>query len=335
MTIEMRQDKITGQCVIYAPGRGQRPRDFRRNRKKNPLPVFDENCPFCPGNEKMLPSIIQQLPERSTDNWQTQIVPNKYPILLPDQEQKREVRGLYSTMAGYGRHEVIIESPCHNQTLPAMPPEDVGIIVETYHKRYLDLMRQREHMMLLIFRNHGARAGTSLLHPHSQLVVTGFIPQRIRCREQEARRYFDQWGQCVYCDILKFEKESKERLVLENKSFLAFVPFAAESPFEIWIVPKRHQSDFSLVNDPQKMDLAEALRQVLALLYTKLNDPDYNLMILTSSQCRTEEPQLHWYVRIRPQVTTPAGFEIGTGISVNPSLPEENAIYLKKSDPDH
>jgi UDPglucose--hexose-1-phosphate uridylyltransferase len=147
-------------------------------------------------------------------------------------------------------------------------------------------------MMILVFRNRGAQAGTSLIHPHSQAIATGMVP--------------------------------------ENPSFLAFVPYAAEVPFEIWILPKQHQASFGQISDESKLDLAVSLRDILGRLHLRLKNPDYNYIIVTSPQYKADEPQLHWYLQIRPRLTTRAGFEIGSGISINPSLPEADADFLNK-----
>jgi UDPglucose--hexose-1-phosphate uridylyltransferase len=132
----------------------------------------------------------------------------------------------------------------------------------------------------------------------------------------------------VYCDMLSWEQADRRRVVLENESFVAFVPFAAEVPFETWIVPRRHQSDFGRTTATERVDLARALREILARLYTKLHDPDYNYVI--NSAPRMHEPHLHWFVRLRPRLVTRAGFEIGSGMRINPSLPEADAAFLNE-----
>jgi UDPglucose--hexose-1-phosphate uridylyltransferase len=210
-----------------------------------------------------------------------------------------------------------------------MSIEEVEIIIETYHKRYMDLMLVHENLMAIIFRNHGMQAGASLSHPHSQIIVTGMVPRHIRWREQEAQQYYDEWARCVYCDILEFETSNRRRVIEENQSFLAFVPFAAEVPFEVWIMPKNHQADFGSISDQEKGDFALMLKNILTKLYEKLNDPDYNYVINTAARYKAEEPQIHWYCQIQPRLTTQAGFELGAGISINPSLPETDADFLK------
>lgn len=172
----------------------------------------------------------------------------------------------------------------------------VPSVIEAYYRRYTDLIKKNDNMMIIIFRNNGLRAGTSLVHPHSQLIATGMVPNYIRWREEEAQRYFDEWGRCVYCDILNYEMADKRRVIYENKSFVAFIPFAAEVPFEVWIMPKKHKADFGDISDSEKSNLAVALQDILGRIYRKLNDPDYNYVINTSSRYRAKEPRLHWYL---------------------------------------
>jgi UDPglucose--hexose-1-phosphate uridylyltransferase len=278
----------------------------------------------------MLQSIIAERPHPSGKGWQTRVVPNKYPALTTLGDNRRYHVGFYLAMRGYGNHEVIVESRRHDRHGALMSVPEVETIVHTYHERYRALMEDHENMMIIIFRNHGARAGTSLIHPHSQLIVTGIVPNFIRWREEQAQRYFDTWGRCVFCDMLQSERADRRRLVFENESFLAFVPFAAEVPFETWLMPKRHQADFGQISDREKSDLAAGLHHILKGLYDKLNDPDYNYVINTAPRYKADEPQLHWYLQVRPRLTTRAGFEIGSGISINPSLPEADAEFMRE-----
>lgn len=324
---EIRQNKVTRQWVIYAPARRERPKDFRQPREKRQLPEHVERCPFCPGNEHMLPPIILEIKDKK--GWKTRAVPNKFPALTPEGNLSRFNKGIYLAMEGYGHHEVIIETPFHNREIGLMTVKEVESIIEIYYRRYIALMKENENMMIIIFRNHGLHAGTSLIHPHSQIIATGMVPHYIRWREEEAQHYFDEWGRCIYCDIMKYEIKDGKRVIYENKSFFAFVPFAAEVPFEIWIIPKEHKADFGDISDREKKDLSVALQRILEKLFIKLHDPNYNYIINTSARYRAQEPQLHWYLQIMPRLLTRAGFEIGSGISINPSIPEDDARLLK------
>jgi len=278
----------------------------------------------------MLTDILLETPGRGDDPWSTRAVPNKYPALEPDGHSDRRTAGPYLTMEGVGKHEVIIETPHHNRQIAQMEVREVETVLETYHRRYTDLMTELSFAFSVLFRNHGEHAGTSLLHPHSQIIASNFVPQHVRRREEKAQSYHDQWGKCVVCDMIHFEREMQSRVILENQYFVAFVPFAAEMPCELWITPFRHASDFGSISDEEKGGLASILHKAIQKLYYHLNDPDYNYVLITASAGKAAEPQLHWYLRILPRLTMRAGFEIGSGICINPSLPEQDAELLRK-----
>lgn len=327
----MRHDKTTDNWVIFSTQRRKRPRELRQEKKRvEDIPAHDRGCPFCPGNEHMLDEIIMQGGEGDYGTWLTRVVPNKFPALVPQGGRGRREEGIYLAMDGFGRHEVLIENPMHNLQMALLSGDAVRGILETYHTRYLRLMDEEDNMMVLIFRNHGPKAGTSLIHPHSQIIATSIVPWYIRFREEKAQAYHDKWGRCVYCDILSFEAEERRRIIHENSSFVGFIPFAAEVPFEIWIVPRRHRADFGSITVPEKDDLTEILRKILGVLFERLNDPDYNYVIHTAPRYKAGEPHIHWFIRIRPRLTTQAGFEIGSGMSINPSMPEDDADFLRK-----
>ena len=331
MSSEIRQNKVTKEWVIFASARGDRPHDFRPvQAAQPPQPPHDAGCPFCVGNEHMLPTILAERPAEAPAPWATRVVWNKYPALTPAATPERSDAGIYLHMPGYGHHEVIIENPYHNRDLVDQPLAGVEGVIETYRQRYAALRHDPRNVLILLFRNHGPRAGASLRHPHSQLIAAGIIPRHIRWREDEAQRYFDERGRCVYCDVAAFEAADRQRVVLESDTFISFVPYAAEVPFEIWIVPKRHQADFEQISDAEQADLAQTLHTILGRLRALLNDPDYNYVISTSTR-RADDRHLHWYVRLRPRLVTRAGFEIGTGIRINPSLPEADAALLREA----
>lgn len=328
-TNEMRQNLITGQWVIYALSRRKRPRELLMPRHApEGQPVYDANCPFCPGNEDKLPAILFES-KGSDPLWQVRIVTNKYPALTPDGNLKRVNQGIHMAMDGYGHHEVIIESPLHNRHISAMSVQEAELVIECCHRRYTELIHMDRNMVVIIFRNHGRRAGASLSHPHSQVISTGIVPSHIRSREIRASAYYDEWGRCVYCAILEEELRFGRRIVCENESFVSFVPYAAEEPFEMWILPRVHRADFADVTDGEKADLASILLVLLQKLSSKLQDPDYNYVIHSCAKYRSGEPQEHWFLRIRPRLTTKAGFEIGSGMSINTDLPEDDASFLQ------
>lgn len=329
MSHEMRQNKLTGQWVIFATERALRPGDYDDTGPPVAASVehYESRCPFCAGNEDMLPEIIMETMHNQA--WQVRVVPNKYPMLMDQLDNLREERGLFLAMPGNGKHEVIIDHPLHNMDFPDMEAIEVRRVFETYRWRYIQLMATHDAMSVVIFRNHGREAGASLVHPHSQLVVTGIVPPEIRWQEQRSQEYFDTWGRNLMGDILKQELEDGLRIVRENESFVAFVPYAADVPFEIWIVPRRQQADFADISSDELSDLSAIVQFVLTRLRDMLNDPAYNFVIRSAARFRADEPHLHWYLEIRPRLTTRAGFELATGMLVNPSLPEMDAALLR------
>jgi UDPglucose--hexose-1-phosphate uridylyltransferase len=185
---------------------------------------------------------------------------------------------------------------------------------------------------IIYFKNHGPRAGTSLIHPHCQIIGLPMVPYEVRSRNEEARRFFDDTGRCVYCTMLQDEVREGSRIVAENPQYVAFLPYAALSPFHIWLLPREHLSNFLVVSERALDGLADIVRKVLRKLYYGLNDPDYNVVLKTAPAKEWHSEYLHWYVTIIPRVTQTAGFELGSGMFINTALPEDSAAFLRSID---
>jgi UDPglucose--hexose-1-phosphate uridylyltransferase len=257
------------------------------------------------------------------------VVRNKYPALDTRAEMKKIAGKFFRTASGVGEHEVIIETPRHDQTLATLSPRRTEEVCLVYLRRYRALEKDKRFKLILIFRNHGASAGTSLKHPHSQAIALPLVPANIRHLLEEAMRYYDDHGSCVFCDMTREELAAKKRIITENERFVAFHPFASRSPFETWIVPKKHNACFGSISENEARPLAGMLRGVLKALYDKLGDPDYNLIVRTAPIRDAEEDYYHWHVQILPRLTTPAGFELGSGVYINTSLRERTAKFVR------
>jgi UDPglucose--hexose-1-phosphate uridylyltransferase len=329
MKSQFRQNKLTGEWVIFAPSRRRRPMDFIPEVCPVEMPEYDPDCPFCPGNEDKLSRVICETRDKGGQTWSSRVFYNKYPALTPDGDNSRDQSGIYLERDGFGRHLVIVESPRHNLQMCGMAQNELLVVIDSYHQCHLMLADDPRVMLIMLFKNYGRTAGASLHHPHSQVVASGVVPKFIRDRESEAQRYFDEMGRCVMCDILDFERLDRQRVLFDNKSFMVFIPFAAEVPFELWVVPKRHFADFKDVTQIEKADMAESLEWVMRAFKEKLHCPDYNFAINSCTRYKSEEPQLHWFLIIVPRLTTRAGFEIGSGMCINPSLPEDDAEFLR------
>jgi UDPglucose--hexose-1-phosphate uridylyltransferase len=333
---ELRQNRATKNWIIISSERARRPDDFRCLDESETLPDHDPACPFCRGNESMTPAEVMAVrPSGSRANgpgWTLRVVPNKYAALQPVGEQtRREEHDFFRKMDGVGRHEVIIESPLHNETIGTMSQKKVEQILLAYRERYLRISEEGSFQHVTIFRNNGEGAGTSLAHPHSQLIATPMVPTQMRQVLEEAIRYYDDRGSCVYCDMIQEEMAAKKRIVLKDEDFVVFEPFASRKPFETWIVPRRHNASFGNISTTEAKKCARVLQRVLGALHHHLGNPDYNMMVCTAPFKDANESYYHWHVEILPRLTTTAGFELGSGIFINVTLPEQTARYLSNA----
>ena len=334
---ELRQNPATKEWVIIATERAQRPEAFKREKEEEPASdKTSDSCPFCTGNEKLTPPEVMAYRDYgtkpNTPGWWIRVIPNKFPALTPQGNiQRIMLDDFFRYMDGVGEHEVIIEDPRHDQTIATMPQKQVEEIFLAYRERCLMLKKDPRFEHIQIFKNHGPAAGTSVRHPHSQLIASPITPMHIRHRVEEAMRYFDDNGECVFCVMLKKELKNKERLILETDSFAAFVPFAAKSPFETWVVPKKHDSSFESIKPQTCKELGYVMKVLLSKVYTSLKDPDYNF-IIRSSPCHEKDVEYyHWHIHIIPRVAQAAGFELGSGMFINTIIPENAARFLKEA----
>jgi UDPglucose--hexose-1-phosphate uridylyltransferase len=326
---ELRYNIITGDWVILATERAKRPHDFIKAKKEEDiLPVYKENCPFCPGNEVKTPDEIFRLCDK--EKWKARSIPNLFGALSPQTKPERHIEGIYISMGGFGNHEVIIENPRHNTCIALMSDMEVEDIIRVYKNRYASLQNTPQIESIIIFKNHGIGAGTSLEHPHSQLIATPIIPPQIKNRIQIAENFFEKTGACVYCKTIEEELKIKERVILETDNFISFLPYAGAMPFMIWICPKRHMSGFADIVEAEISDLARSLKITLQKLYYGLSNPDFNYVIRSFAAEEKNAKYLHWYLNIIPRISQPAGFELGTAMAINTALPEESAEFLRQ-----
>lgn len=325
---EFRQNFITKEWVIIATERARRPEQFAEERvARPPLPEHDPSCPFCPGNESRTGEETYRV---DGESWSVRAVRNKFAPLDPRSSAQREFAGKFLSSGGYGIAEVIIESPLHNRTLAMMGQREVEGILRAMLARYQSLAATPNICLITLFKNHGARAGTSLEHAHAQIIATPIIPPHVRDPFQKAMLHFDTYGVCGYCEMLEEELRQELRIVHRNRSFVVYCPYASRTPFEVRILPRRHAASFAWIAPEEMGDLAEALSVTLRKLNAALEYPDYNFMVRSSPIGDEDVRYLHWYFLLIPKITTPAGFELGTGIYINTVYPEACAEYLRR-----
>lgn len=341
---ELRKDPISERWVIISTERGKRPTDFKMpSVAEESAGSGGAKCPFCKGNEAKTPPEIKAWRKPgtmpNTPGWDIRIVQNKFPALTLEGDVNRTGMGVFDMMSGIGAHEVIIETPEHEMNIPDMSDEHVEKVLWAYKQRIIDLSSDKRFRYVLIFKNYGKTAGASLAHPHSQLISTPITPRYVKLELSNSRQYFLEKERCIFCDIIRQELGSGERIVYENEYFVAFTPFASRFPFEIWIMPRRHEYSFEIMPDEERLLLAKCLKDVLNRLRTCLNDPPYNYVLHTAPNPipRPGKPDywgtiqfdFHWHMEIIPRLTKMAGFEWGSGLYINPTSPEQAAKFLR------
>lgn len=327
---ELRQEPITKNWVIIATERSKRPSAFpvRQDERKG------GTCPFCKGNEKLTPPEIIAYREAGTKpdepGWWIRVVPNKFPALESGKELEIR-RNFFTSMSGVGVHEVIIESPEHDQSLEQHDLVQIQEIFRAWRDRFNALIAREPIRYVQIFKNEGVVAGASLEHPHSQLIATPLIPAVIEHELNGASAFYMDGGSCPYCLMISHEVASGDRLIAENQQFIAFCPFASRFPFEISIYPRRHQASFSGLDESMIKSLSAIVKETMQKLTTSLSKPPYNLTLHTAPVGFAEAPYYHWHLEILPRMTIVAGFEWGTGFYINPTPPENAAKYLRET----
>jgi UDPglucose--hexose-1-phosphate uridylyltransferase len=327
--LEFRKDPVIGRWVIISTERGLRPTDLKTQTQHYP----DRLCPFCPGHEHLTtPEIYAIRSDRSEPNtpgWQLRVIPNKFPALQIEGHLRQRADGIYDKMNGIGAHEVIVESPEHDQILTDFSDNQVTNIFLAYRSRITDLIKDTRLRYVMVFKNYGLAAGASLAHPHSQLIATPIVPKRVTEELIGSESYYRYKERCVFCDIVNQELDDEKRLIDHNEDFLAISPYAPRCPFETWILPKRHSPFFEQISDTALENLSKLLLSIMKRLHVVLENPPYNILIHNAPFHYKFQEAYHWHVEIMPRSTWIAGFEWGTGFYINPTPPEESAEFLR------
>jgi UDPglucose--hexose-1-phosphate uridylyltransferase len=326
---ELRQNFFTKEWVIIATERAKRPEELATHRAAQSIPAFVETCPFCPGNENKTPPEVMRFPVNRAEPWAVRVIPNKFAALSGEAQPTRSLQHLRRRIDGFGFHEVIIDGPDHSGCMALLPVEHVGKILGVYKERYNALSADQRVNHVTIFKNHGADAGASLQHPHSQLIATPVIPSQVRHRLHEALRHFDDAGECMFCHMVESEIEDQSRIVIKSDLFVAMEVFASATPFATHIFPLRHMASFGEINTAEIGDLAHVLRTLLAKVYVGLQNPDLNFTVRSGPSDYVRARHFHWYVSVIPRLTRVAGFELGSGMFINTVLPEAAAEFLR------
>ena len=313
--MELRKDYILRRFVIVSELRGKRPFEFKESEVEDDA----SKCVFCPGKENETPSEIGHVGEP----WNIRWMENKFHALEPVGKCDIVTDNKYFTYSdAYGYHEVIIETNDHKKQLHDLKDFEIKDLLKVYKNRMEDLSAKPHIQYVLIFKNHGKNAGTSLKHSHTQVVAFNHIPADIADKLDAVKNY----DACPYCEILNIEKGS-DRRCFENNSFVAFAPYASRFNYEIWIFPKKHYTSISEFDDWEFLELAQIIKKIVARL--KIMNASYNYFIHYTPKNSGYDKGLHFHFEITPRIETWGGLEDGSGTYVNKISPEHAAQFYR------
>lgn len=325
---ELRQDLVSKDWIVIAPGRAKRP-DQYAVRKERRVRASKATCPFenpqKSGNKK--PTLIYG----NKHGWELQVLENKYPALRHAKVCAAEGhRGPFLTMSGVGHHDILITRD-HDATFPRLLPRQSMQVFQAFRDRYLALVGDKCMAYMSIFHNWGPKAGATVYHPHYQLITLPIVPPNVWHSLLGSLEHFASHKQCVHCLMLDWERKEKKRIIYENDGATVIAPFVSRRPFEMRVFPKRHLPYFENTLDRDLESVVDALRDALRRVEKNLGDPDYNFFIHTAPfKNKADYEPYHWHIEILPKVSTPAGFELGTGIDINVIDPDLAAQVLRR-----
>ncbi|WP_456450545.1 galactose-1-phosphate uridylyltransferase [Hydrogenimonas sp.] len=336
---DIRYDLIHDEYALIAPERLHRPDCYRylgsMEDKKS------DDCPFCPGHEAMTPPEIYAMRDNApnTPGWKTRVVPNLYKaVQIEAAWESREV-GPYLEWEGLGAHEIIVDTPRHLLRMDAWEVVEYANWLRTMRLRVNDLRNDIRLVYISLFKNHGHYGAATQAHPHTQLIALPVVPRRKLDQYRRAYRYFLQRRHNIFESVLNQERNDAVRIVGESEHFLVFCPFASTFAFEVAVLAKGEGiASIGDLDDAKMDDLAQTLKRAVDAMYGELGDFDFNLLINTPPMQKnvdTEEffdaiPQMWRFgLRIVPRLFRMGGFELGSGVHINPVPPEEAAQLLR------
>ena len=338
---EVRKDYLLDRWVVIATERGRRPTDFaNKEREKAKTGV----CPMCPGNEHMTPPAVlvylkhgngirktEDKDDTRHKNWAVRVIPNLFPAFAPPKNKtsQRKTAKCSEMIPAVGHHEVLVESPNHDEHPADARLSQLEYVVDAYVDRLRELSARPYVKYVSIFRNHGLEAGASLSHAHSQIIATPSIPKTLEDELEASKRFWKQNKKCVFCEIIKKERGGP-RLILENSKFVVFAPYASVNPMEFWIIPKKHEATLLDMSKSDVKALAETLKACLGGLKKLVNDPPYNYGFHLAID-KDASDYYHWHLEVYPRLAIWAGFEKSTGMYINTVTPEAAAEHLRKT----
>lgn len=330
---ELRYNITSREWVVIAPRRDAR---FTRadieakNVTRIPAPI--EECPFedpqASGNKD--PHFTYSSPD--SGEWTLQVLENKYPAVTHEGTTcalERNRDGLSWTMQGRGYHDLII-TRSHTDNFCDLTLERADDVLRAMQQRYRQVMKDPCVHYVSVFQNWGTEAGASLYHPHYQMLTLPVTPIHVSRSLDASLSHYHEHKACIHCGIIEQELSEGARVVYQNAGAVGFVPFAAKESFQVNVFPLQHSAYFEDAEDSVREAVADVMQHSLRAIREHAKDPDYNFFLHTAPASEKESHHhYHWHFEIVPKSNISAGFELGTGMEINPVVPEQAAALLR------
>jgi len=320
---ELRRNPLTGIWVVAAPERAKRPEDVRVDTSHE----RGGACPFCPGNERATRDAIHEMHD-TNGAWTIRTVANRYPALRIEGTPWRRAEGFYDRVAGIGAHEVIVDTPRHD---PApWTSEEARRVFRMIRARTMDLAQDNRIQHCVPFKNHGALAGATLSHHHSQIIALPLVPRTLIGELENASTHHSLHGRSLLNDMVDNERDAVSRVVHADDRVTAFCPFASQAPFETWVVPRSPGAHMVHASLDDLDHVADITARILQALDRAVPNTGYNILWIAAPMREAARDDYLWHVRILPALSRIAGFEWATGHAINATLPQDAAAFLRR-----
>ena len=331
MTWEERWHPLREEWVIVAAHRQHRPWHGETVKHENGLrPSYVEDCYLCPGNARVSGAVNPQYDGIFAFD-------NDHPCVGMDAPAPPAIAaGVYRNRAAQGIARVVCYSPRHDLSLAQLKLGEIEQLIAAWQREYSDLAGRPEIDHVFIFENKGEAVGVSNPHPHCQIYATNFVFKTIETEAQASRRYLNETGRTLFADIIAAEQRDQSRIIFENETAIAFLPYFARYAYEVFVAPKQPHQSIATLSDREARDLAEVLKDTAVRFDNLWLMPFPYVMPLHQSPTDGGDYRaFHFHIEFHPPLRQPnllkylAGPEIGGGNFLSDTSPEEKAAELR------
>jgi UDPglucose--hexose-1-phosphate uridylyltransferase len=331
MTWEERWHPLREEWVIVAAHRQDRPWSGGTVKQSAPsLPSYVPDCYLCPGNARVSGAVNPQYD-------QTYVFDNDHPCVSPAAPSVIEAQpGLYQHRSARGIARVVCYSPKHNLTLAELNLAEIQQLLHVWQEQYEELSRLADVNHVLIFENKGEVVGVSNPHPHCQIYATNFVFKTIETEARVSQRYLEQTGRVLFHDIIAAEQQTGTRILSENETAIAFVPYFARYAYEVFVAPKKTHPSLATLSAREVVDFASVLKDV-TVKFDNLWQMSFPY-VMPLHQAPTDGGDysgFHFHIEFHPPLRKPdllkflAGPEVGGGNFLSDTSPDEKAAELR------